>query len=920
MSSFEKKLRSPRERSGPDGGAGGGESSTERSAPVRTPPPREPRSSAPKPYKPPKNLGWKILKWCLIGGFVALVLGVGGLATLFYVHGRDLPRLDNVGQYDPPTVTRIYARGGELIAELAEDEGFRSVLPMARMPKHVIDCVLAAEDADFRSHEGLDYLGMFRAFLVNLMHGTFKQGGSTITQQVVKTMILTSEKTLSRKVKEMILARRLEQKLSKDEILLLYLNQIYFGHRRNGIEEAARFYFGKSAEKISLGEAAVLAGLIKSPGRFSPRLHPDASKARQREVLTSLQRASEAGKLSRAYSAAEVKAAMDAPIVVWQPREQWVGTAPYYADLVRQRVQQKLGEKAFFRKNLRIETSCDVHLQAAAERSLRKGLLKLDRGKGYRGAEEKLAAGDIPAFRKKVAKEMGGEVVAGEVYRAVVLEAGAATAKVGVGNLDALLPLKEVKWARAAGTRGRAPAKVSEVVAVGDVIRARIVSLGSERGRNAGQLIVALEQEPQVQGAIVVLDPRTRDVVALVGGYGFGKSPFNRAVKAQRQPGSSFKPIVYSAALRTKRYTPSTIVLDSPAVYGPIFSRHAYRPQNYDRQFRGEVRLRTALGQSLNLVAVKVADDIGIEAVREEALLLGIESPISKNLAVALGADSVTPMELANAYAVFASGGVLETPRVVRRATTGDGRSADAALPPSRRQVMSPEQAYLMTSMLRAPVEDPNGTAKRAARLGHLVAGKTGTTNGNRDAWFVGFTPELLAAVWIGNDDRAPLGRNATGGHFALPVWLDFMTVAMAGRPRSEFPRPGGIELARIDPRTGLVAAPGQVNALEEVYWQGTAPRDIAPQPGAATTPDTLLLDDYGAAAPQAGLPGAVPLGGGTGVPLPPPSAAPAPFATPPPAAASPPTSPPPAAPPSPAASSPRAAPPSAAPWPSAGH
>jgi penicillin-binding protein 1A len=798
------------------------------------------RSLPPPPHS--RGIAGRIVKWTLLSVFTGALLTAGGLAALFYIYGRDLPRVDSLSQYDPPTVTRVYDARGRLMAEYAEDEGYRTFVPLAKIPKHVIDAVLAAEDADFRQHEGLDYWGMLRAFFVNLMSGEFRQGGSTITQQVVKTFLLSAERSIPRKIKEVILARRLDQKLSKDEILLLYLNQIYFGHRRYGIEEAARFYFGKGVEALALGEAAVLAGLIKSPGRFSPRLHPQRAKGRQREVLQSLLKASAAGKLSRTYTEAEVQAAMAAPIVLSPPPSGSLSAAAYYADLVRQEVEGKLGKQAFFRKNLRIETHCDLTLQQAAHRALQAGLHEIDRFRGYRGPLKRLSPSEARSFLSTLEKEVQ-EVAVGEVYRAVVLQAGAESARVSLGPVKGTLLLREMRWAHPAGRRLQGPRRVSDVLASGDVVLVRVVRLGSGAGPQAADARVILEQEPQVQGALVALDPRTRAVRALVGGYEFAKSPFNRAVKARRQPGSAFKPVVYSAALRSGRFTPATIVLDSPAVYGQIFDRHAYRPHNYDRTYRGEVRLRTALAQSLNLVAVKVADDIGVEAVRAEAAALGIESPISKGLAVALGADSVTPLELANAYAVFASGGTWRAPRFIRRVLSGDGQVLYAPRERASREAMSPALAYVMTSLLRAPIEDPAGTAQRARRLGHLVAGKTGTTNEHRDAWFVGFTPELLATVWVGHDDRAPLGRFATGGRVALPIWLSFMREAMRGRPRSDWPRPAGVEIARIDPRTGLRAAPGQLDAIEEVFVAGTSPQQVAPLPG-ATTPETLLLEE----------------------------------------------------------------------------
>jgi penicillin-binding protein 1A len=823
--SFEKKVRGIRER-----GLGNGASPAK---------PEKPR--------PRRGLGWRIAKWTLLATFLGAVLGAGALASLFYVYGKDLPKVDTLAQYDPPTVTRIYGRAGELIAEYAEDDGYRTVVPLSRIPKHVVDAVLAAEDADFRNHEGLDYFGMLRAFFVNLFSGKFKQGGSTITQQVVKTFLLSSEKSIPRKIKEVILARRLEEKLSKDDILTLYLNQIYFGHRRFGIEEASRAIFGKGVERLTLGEAAVLAGLIKSPARFSPRLHPQRARVRQREVLQNLLKASEAGKLSRRYSLAEVQAAMAAPIVLGRQDEPHLGAAPYYADWVKQEVQKRIGERAFFRKNLRIETACDVRLQKAAERALQEGLRRLDRRGGWRGPEKRVSPSEIPALVEALARDVR-EIVLGAALRGIVLSAGDRSAQVALGPAVATLPFREVRWARRPG--GRRPRRVSDVVAPGDLIRVRVVRLGAATGKRAGEVVVALDQVPEPQGALVAIDPASREVLALVGGYDFARSPFNRAVKARRQPGSAFKPIVYSAALRTRRYTPATIVLDSPAVYGRIFDRHAYRPHNYDRAYRGEVRLASALAQSLNLVAVKVADDIGIEAVRQEAAALGIESPISANLAVALGADSVTPLELANAYAVFASGGRLAPPRFIRRILSDTGPVAWEPDAPAR-EAMTPEQAYVMTRLLRAPVEDPAGTARGAGRLGYLVAGKTGTSNGHRDVWFVGYTPELLAAVWVGNDDRKPLGGRAQGGSVALPIWRDFMGAAMRGKQRTEWTRPPGVEVVRIDPRSGLRALPGQIDAIEEVFLSGTAPREEA-RPAGAPTPETLLLEEtqVGAAAP----------------------------------------------------------------------
>jgi penicillin-binding protein 1A len=757
-------------------------------------------------------------------GFFA---GVAGLVGLFSYYGSDprLPNLSRLDAYHPKQVTRILDRDGTPIGELGSEK--RTVVPYDAIPKILIQAVTSAEDADYFKHSGLDYRGMVRAFIENVLRGRTAQGGSTITQQVVKTMLLTPERTMRRKVQEIILARQLSEKLSKEDVLALYLNQIYYGHGRYGCEEAARYFFGKSVRDIDLAEAALLAGLPQSPERLSPRKHPEAAKTRQRYVLGQL---AEHGFIDRAT--ADRVAAQ--PIRLAREPASARGTAAEAVDSVGRVLADRLGEPAAFESGTTVATTIDAHLQELARTSLERGLEDLDSRQGFRGPSGHLTGKALEKHRHELAKAHGGglrdaDIVEGVVVRIekdeknprggkMFVDVGAGEGKEGV--VDFTLEPRYAKGPKPLGERFKPD----------DLVRVR---LATDRPHpEDGPVPLALELGPQA--AMVVMDPSSREILALVGGYDYHPGGFDRSQRAHRQPGSAFKPIVYGAAIEGRRITPASVINDAPEVY------ELWKPQNYEKEeFRGPVRVRTALAQSINTVAIKVLSDVGLDPVRAFATRVGITSPIAPDvgLSLALGSLVVTPLELTNAYATFASGGMMAPPVLIRAL----GNTKEAAPPPV--PAVKPEVAYVMVSLMRSVIDEGTAHGAIAGKLRRPAAGKTGTSNGQRDAWFVGFTPDLLCGVWVGFDDMKKLGRGEAGGKTAAPIWVDFMAKATVGRPTKDFVQPPGVVVQRIDKATGLLSAPGQeTGTLDEVFLDGTAPTAQAPAAGEEASPDKLLL------------------------------------------------------------------------------
>ncbi len=772
---------------------------------------------------------WRLIKFVVRMGLVVVIVGIAALAGLFFYYSNDpnLPSIGKLADYRPPQITRVLDRHGVVVGEIGKER--RTMVSISKIPKHLIDAVVAAEDPEFFRHQGVDYRGILRAivrFVPGWLSGGTTPGGSTITQQVVKQLVLSPEKALRRKIQEIILARQLSQRLSKQEILEIYLNHNNYGAGHYGCEEGAKYYFGKSVTDINLAEAAVLAGVPQIPSKLDPRRHPTAAKNRQCYVL---RRMVEQQMLDRA----QAETLCDAPIVLAREPPPRANLAPEVVGSVHGRLLETWGAAKLDTLGLTVKTTIDMYLQGLARESLERGLESLDVRQGFRGPSQRLSGKALDKHRAELhaTHKMGlsdSAIVEGIVER---IEKNATDPRQGrlyvdVGSAVGVVDLIE----ESRYTAG--PTPLLDRFKPGDLVRVRAAPDRAQREDrpSSKQPPLALELGPQA--AMVVMDPQTREVLALVGGYDFHPGGFDRARRAERQAGSAFKPFVYAAAIDSKKYTAASIVNDAPEVYD------LWKPQNYEKeQFRGPVRLRTALADSINTVAIKLCADVGLPMVREMAGRAGLYSPMPDDLglAMALGAGTVTPLELANAYATFAAAGRRGEPRLIL--DIGE----PAAATPTTEASIRPETAYVVLSLMRSVVED--GTAKAAgARLKRPIAGKTGTSSGYKDAWFVGFTPDLLAAVWVGFDDNKKLGRGEAGAKAALPIWIDFMAKALTDRPAKDFPQPPGVTIMRIDPATGLLAPPGG-RGIDEVFVAGTAPTEVAPSPGEDRSEDRLLLE-----------------------------------------------------------------------------
>ncbi len=766
------------------------------------------------------------------------------LGTIFFSvrhYEANLPSVEQLKTgYRPPQVTRVLARDGTLLGSVFTER--RTVVPFADLPPHVKLSFLAAEDASFYEHQGLNYFGMLRALLANLRaHGT-RQGASTITQQVVKNLLLSPERTYERKIKETILAKRLEQELSKDEIFSLYLNHIYLGHGRYGVEEASRYYFGKKARELDLAEAALLAGLVAAPERFSPRTDPERALGRRRYVLEQL--------LQKGFVTRELyDQASDAPLRLAPASDEESELGPEIVAYARRVLDSVAGEAAA-RGGYTITTTLDPRLQAAARKAVRDGL-------GGYASRQKLEPPLTQATRRLWGAPFSGTPRANKIYVGRVRE------------LDDERGIIEVEVGDAVGRvllshEGRYNPKHLAPSAFTHVGAALRVSVLGPLDASHGPLSLKLELGPEA--ALVAIDVRSRDVLALVGSEEAIAGGLDRATQAHRQPGSSFKPFLYGYALASRRFTPSSVLTlpPAPAKNGPAGSEERH------------LSVRAAIAQSDNAAAEFLLRAVGAPNVVEWAHALGIESRLEPTPSLALGAYEVTPIEIANAFASFASGGEFAPARLIQKIVGPDGKELPLpSLPPARRAV-SPEEAYLVTSLLRGVVE--SGTAKRAASLGRPLAGKTGTTNRAKDTWFVGYSTEIVASAWVGYDDALPLGWGESGATTALPVWISFMKAAHEGRPVTDFPRPSGIVTASIDPASGLLAYPGQKDAIDEEFLDGSVPSDAA-KPDASAT-QTTAVDDEANEGARAASPGPA-MDPGKDITPPQPAASVAPPATP---------------------------------------
>ncbi|BCX18126.1 MAG: penicillin-binding protein 1A [Geminicoccaceae bacterium] len=783
----------------------------------------------------------RLLGWILRLALAAVVTTVVGAAVLFWALDRfafDLPDAGRLAVYEPPTATRLYAGDGRLLAEYAREK--RVFVPYDAIPPRVVQAFVAAEDQHFWHHFGLDPLGIARAALANLrrlQEGEIgrPQGASTITQQVAKNFFLTNEVSLERKLKEAVLALRLERTFSKEKILELYLNEIYLGGRAYGVAAAALAYFDKALDELTLAEAALLAGLPKAPSAYDPLRNPQAARARRDYVLG---RMLEDGYIDRAaYEAARAE-----PLVTRQrPPESFV-VADFFTEEVRRQLVARLGEAGFYEGGLAVRTTVDPNLQALADRALRAGLSAYDRKHGFRGALGRIDPAAPDALARLRAFDPGFELLDWQV--ALVRGAGRDGLEILLPDgSTGLVPLAELAWARRvdeAGRLGPAVREARQVAAPGDLL---LVEPLPGPGRR-----FALRQRPLVEGALVALDPHTGRVLAMSGGFSYRQSQFNRATQARRQAGSAFKPFVYLAALEAGM-TPSSIVLDAPIVIDQGPGLPKWRPENYSQQYYGPTTLRVGLEKSRNLMTVRLAQDIGMERIIELARRFGIERGLEPFLSTALGANEVTPLALTTAYAMLVNGGKRIEPYLVERIQDRwgrtvfrrDGRDCPGCsgvawrgqLPPEpadeRPQVVDPRHAFQMVNMLQGVIE--RGTATAARVLGRPLAGKTGTTNDAKDAWFVGFSPDLVVGVFVGFDQPASLGPRETGASVALPIWIDFMKGALDGTPPVPFRTPPGIHLVQVDAATGRRPGPDTKVVVSEAFLPGTEPPAGAPAP-----------------------------------------------------------------------------------------
>ncbi len=775
---------------------------------------------------------------------IAVIAGVATVAGVVWIYDKDLPNYQALENYRPATLTRVYSGAGEVIAEFAEER--RIFTPIDEIPPLVKNAFISAEDKNFYSHSGVDGLGIVKAAVDNVVRirsGERLRGASTITQQVIKNFLLTSESDVERKIKEFILSSRIESALSKDQILELYLNEIFLGQNAYGVTAASRRYFGKTPEELTPAEAAYLAALPKAPSSYHPVRQRKAAIARRNYVLEEM---AQNGHLTRA----EAEAAKAEPLatVIGGEIESRLPPIPnytYFTDEIRRQFEAKLGRDELFGGGLTIRATIDERLQAAAAKALRGKLESVDRERGgWRGPLAKLeniSAEDEAGWRAALAGAAAPTDIA-SWSKAVVLQVGQNSARIGIDGVEEdkdghFIPFEDMKWARprlSGEQLGAAPKKPEDVLAVGDVILVKRIEKadgGFERW--------SLRQVPEIEGAFMAMDPHTGRVLALQGGFSYEHSVFDRATQAYRQPGSSFKPFVYAAAL-DNGYSPATIVLDAPVVVE--FAGGDWKPKNYSNKFYGPSPLRLGLEMSRNLMTVRLAQDIGMDVVADYAERFGVYDDMPAHLSYALGAGETTLWRMVAAYGMFANGGRRLEPTLVDRVQDRYGRTiyrhdhreCDACLSetpggeepwprPVAKRIMDRVTAYQLVSMMEGVAT--RGTASRLAALGVPVAGKTGTTNDAKDAWFIGFTPNLVAGCFVGYDNPRPMGKGGTGGGMCAPVFQEFMEAALKIMSAGDFEVPEGVEFAMVDRYTGERLPDGAGgNLIREAFRAGQAP------------------------------------------------------------------------------------------------
>ena len=787
----------------------------------------------------------KLIRFLFVCAVVLAMAGCGFIGVTIWYFGRDLPDYQQLAHYQPPITTRVHAGDGRLLAEYATER--RVFVPIQATPKRVINAFLCAEDKNFYSHHGIDPLSMVRAAITDVSRLRANRrpvGASTITQQVAKNMLLTNEISIERKIKEVLLATRIEAALPKDRILELYLNEIYLGAGAYGVAAAALTYFDKSLDELTLGESAFLAGLPKAPNHYNPKRDLQAARARRDWVID---RMVEDGLVTH-VDAVQAEAQ---PFELHHRQEAEQAKAPYFAEEVRREMLARYGDKVLYGAGLSVRTSLDERLQAASDKALRDGLIAYDHAHGgWRGAIARIdLKGEWAARLTKVpvpgvVRDVGWQL-------AVVTRSDTDAAIAFSTGATGYIPFSEMRWARpshGSGSFGPYPRRAADVVKPGDVVMVQSIPVAASKGEAAsakGSVAFALCQVPEVSGALVAMDPHTGRVLAISGGFSFAISQFDRATQAKRQPGSSIKPFVYLTAL-DHGFTPSTLVDDAPISLPqgpglPMWSPTNYARRNQEVRYLGPTPLRVALEKSLNAVTARVASIIGMEAIAQTIERFGIMDHTPREYSMALGAGETTLLRHTAAYAMLDNGGKRITPTFIDRVQDRNGATIFRAdnrlcnecsnvewqkesvpvIPDTREQVADPGSAFQIVTMLQGVVERGTGTAVKA--VGKPIAGKTGTSNDWRDAWFVGFTPDLAAGVYIGYDDPDSLGDDETGGHIAAPVFRDFMIAALKDAPATAFRTPPGMRLYRVSTATGLPVG-SKEPAIYEAYKPGTEP------------------------------------------------------------------------------------------------
>lgn len=761
----------------------------------------------------------------------------------------NIPSVSSLKKYHPAVTTEVYSKEYIKIGEFFEER--RIFIPFDKIPPMLINAFISAEDSSFYEHGGISFIAILRAAIKNTIAGYKKQGGSTITQQVARGMLLSPKKDYTRKVREIILAMMMENNLSKQEILEIYLNHVYLGQSSYGVQAAAHAYFGKDVQDLSLAEIAVMAGLTKAPSRDNPARDLAAAKRRQAYVLQRLQE-------EKHILPEEKEAAMKVPLQIQQDYDLNHEIAPYFVEAVRQYVMTKFGSERVLKEGLQIITTLDYKAALAANLAVQTGVEDIDHRRGFRGALKHFSQAEADKFLQDQADKHGvQDLTQRSKFLAVVTKINEAkkTVDVGLGFTSGTISLESVTWVKSSQLKPL------------DQIWVRY-----ENGS------FAIYQEPIVQGALISMNPFTGEVLAMVGGYDFKKSEFNRTTQGKRQPGSSFKPIIYAAAL-DHGFTPASILVDAPIIYDDPTVEFQWKPQNYGGKFYGDTIFRECLILSRNIPTIKIVQQLGMDTVIDYANKMGITSPLDRNLSISLGSSVVSPMELLTAYSVLATGGKKPKPVLIKQITDRDGKileqyspanlpslsiedqiksheqymkqkvtyqlaaeNAKSNEPLPEDYVMSPQTAYIMTNLLKEVIS--SGTGQRALALKRPAAGKTGTTNDNYDAWFVGYTPNVVAAVWLGFDEVQTLGVNEEGGKVATPIWLDFMQKTLDGKPVIDFQIPPGVVFASIDPKTGKLANDKTPHPVSEVFKEGTEPTEVTNNSNRPDTTTDFFLDE----------------------------------------------------------------------------